>query len=688
MTTTAPNVSVDVDEEGAEDIDSTFAPAGAFSPAGRECAIREALPVLGRCFQKAGSPDRLRDHQTLGEGSGLPSTMDQRLMGGLRLRSALASAAPILDAIREIGRQPSFRYSLTSSESVGHLGGTLDVPTYTTRMFFDGGPTVYPISEVRRSVLTPENRMTAYAALWMIQELKFGLSASNAPAESPEAKRAEELRHQFLAALALPTLAPCRQGAAETLSRGFSEQLLAEVEARLRRGEIGHGYRYQRLYDVLRRLQDQGPTGEAGDATWSFYDNAFDTRLFEIWCLLATAKALSHALSEDLPDLEDAWTGSGLAFRWERPAGVLEMFSQKSLPLIDEKFMARWVREGTRKAMRGIPDIVVRGEHRVTGEVRVALLDAKLRQRSSPPTEELYKLLGYFDNFGLAHDPQGAILFHDPTSTETDVATFVPVGGGLGRLIATPLNPSNAGQTEAALVDVTDMLLSLLQLPPASPHDEAPANENSSTPADIGGLGEAHVSRIIDELRALKAQLLPGDLLASRRRMETALGQFTWSCLTADAQDMLATADQVGFNMATDADYSGPVLGTVCPLEILLDSELIVPARGRLSSAEGKKIGPMLGQQVHSVLHALDGDSGAHHQAVRDEVSARNLDTADLRKAMTLLGELNRNQRRRAAHKEKLSASDWYEVYQAVIARDSLLSLMVLALKVQPRSGS
>lgn len=687
MTTTAPNVSVDVDED-ADDLDLTFAPAGAFSPAGRECAIREALPVLGRYFQKVGGVDRLRNHQTLGAGSGPPSTTDQRLMGGLRLRSALASAAPILDAIREIGRQPSFRYSLTSSESVGHLGGTLDVPAYTTRLFFDGGPTVYPISEVRRSVLTPENRMTAYAALWMVQELEDGLTASDAPAESPEARRAEELRHQFLSALALPTLAPCQQSAVETLHRGSSEQLFAEVEVRLRRGEIGHGHRYQRLYDVLRRLLDQGPTGEAGDATWSFYDNAFDTRLFEIWCLLATAKTLSDALSEDLPDLEDAWAGSGLAFRWERPAGVLEMFSQKSLPLIDTRFVARWVREGSHKAMRGIPDIVVRGEHRVTGEVRCAFLDAKLRQRSSPPTEELYKLLGYFDNFGLAHDPQGAILFHDPRSTQTNVTTFTPVDGGLGRLIATPLNPSNAGQTQAALVEVTDMLLSLLLLPPASRPEADPATEDGGASRQSEGAEEAHVSRILDELRALKVQLLPGDLLASRRRMETAVGQFTWSCLTEDAQDMLATADQVGFNMADDADYSGPVLGVVCPLEILLDSELIEPAKGRTSNADSKKVGVMLGQQVRSVLDALDGDSGVHHQAIRDEVSARNLDTAELRRAMTLLGRLNRDQRRRAAHKEKLPASDWYDVYQTVVARESLLPLMVAALQVQPRPST
>lgn len=678
MSSTADGTVVTNDD--ADYIDLTYAPGGALSPAGRAHAIKEALPVLGRHFQKVGTPDRLGTYQSLGVAATPSDELDRRLIAGLRLRAALAAAVPVLDAIAAISRQPSFRYALTSSESVGHLGGTLDIPAYVTRRFVDGGPPVYPISEVSRSVLTPENHLAAYASLWMLQELQETLIESRAPKESPEAVQASRLRHQLIAAVAQPALAPCRTGALDVLQRGRSKTLLQQVEVRLRRGEISHRDRYQRLYDLVVQLQTNGPTGHAGEATWSFYDRAFDTRLFEMWCLFVTAKELSKAMATDLPALEESWAGSGLAFRWERPAGTLEMYTQKSLPRINAERQARWVRRGTQQAMRGIPDIVVQANHRYTGETRFALLDAKLRQRSSPPTEELYKLLGYFDNFGLTNDPQGAILFHDPNSTNLEVALFDPaVDTEHGQLIAAPLNPANQAQTQSALVDVTDMLLGLLDLPPATRNN---AEGDEGTDSAGGDPSDAHVRRMLDEVRAIKVQLLPETLEASRRRMKAALGQRVWECLTDDTQDMLATAENIGFTMPSDADFSGPVLGAICPLEVLLDAELIAPAKERLTASGANKIGKMLGQQLEATLRAIDGSSEDHHRAIRDEAVARNMRLPDLRVALLGVADLNRDYRRRAAHKEKLSSGDWTAVYQKVVSGETLLPLLTRALNL------
>jgi len=677
---TAADSTVEKDDD-ADDIDLTYAPGGALSPAGRDHAIREALPILGRHFQKVGSPDRLSTYQTLGVETTPRAALDRRLLGGLRLRAALAAAVPILDAIAEISRQPSFRYSLTSNDTIGHLGGTLDIPAYVTRRLIDGGPPVYPISEVSRSVLTPENHLAAYASLWMMRELQETLIESQAPRESPEAVQGSRLRRQFIAAVAQPALAPCRAAALEILRRGRSDTLLEQVEVRLRRGEVSHGHRYQRLYDLLIDLDAHGPSGDAGDANWSFYDQAFDTRLFEIWCLFVTARELSKALATAMPDLQDGWTGSGLAFRWERPAGTLEMYTQKSLPRINAAKQARWVRRGTQRAMRGIPDIVVVANHRYTGDSRFALLDAKLRQRSSPPTEELYKLLGYFDNFALTNDPQGVILFHDPTSTNDEVSVFTPAGvAEPGQLIAAPLNPGNPVQTQTALVEVVDMLLGLLDLPPARRHG---ATHDGGPDQAQGDPTNAHVQRMLDEIRAVKVQLLPETMEASRRRMRAALGQRVWECLNGDTQDMLATAENIGFTMPSEADFSGPVLGAICPLEVLLDVELIAPVKERLSASAAKKIGKMFGQQLESIIQAIDGSTEECHQAIRDEAVARHIHLPDLRNILMRITDLNRDYRRRAAHKEKLTNGDWIAVYQKVVSGDTLLPLLVEVLNVQ-----
>lgn len=663
------------DDASTESSGDTAARGGALSAHGRESAIRDALPIIGRFFQRQGSAERLATTNHISVQDGQSDATDLQLLAALRLRSALAAAAPILTAVEGVAVRPTFRYALQSAESVGHLAGTLDVARYASRSYWDGGPPTYPVTNVYRSSLTPENVLTAYSALWMQEELRDALESCDPPPGAPENQSATELGGNFERLLSSPALADCRSAAADVLRRDAEESLLEGVEARLRRGEVAHAEPYQTVLDAMKQLREAGPTGLPGAQAWSFYDEAFDTRLFELWCAFSVATALSDALATEVPPVDPDWSGSGLTFTWRRPSGTLELYMQKSLHLVDDTKKRRWRLKGTDTFLRGIPDIVIRG---VTHEgiSRWAILDAKLRQRSGPPSEELYKVLGYFGHYILEHDAQGAILFYAPELSEPNVRVYVPDPADAGSLIATALNPSDRQQSMDGLAEVTDMALSLLSMPPAQVNDPALS------------AGEAYVARLEAEMRSTRAQIVPASLDASRRRLSALLGNAVWERLNLDCRDMLATAENVGFTLDTEGgDFSGPVLSLVSPLEVLLHEQLWLPATEGLSRRE-KQNRQTVGEVIDAVTRALDGQETPLGDAIRQEVERQALSVPTLRVSLESLKGVNRDFRRRAAHKEKLTSQDWDVAFRRVIAQERVLPELLEALGMHSSSAS
>lgn len=102
------------------------------------------------------------------------------------------------------------------------------------------------------------------------------------------------------------------------------------------------------------------------------------------------------------------------------------------------------------KPLGGIPDIVAHAIRREDGRERFAVIDPKLRQRSGAPVEELYKILGYLDNFGLRDNPSGAILYHTTRTDDLPAFLLAPTNGP-DRLLALALNPARVGMSTGAV---------------------------------------------------------------------------------------------------------------------------------------------------------------------------------------------------------------------------------------------
>lgn len=646
-----------------ESLDENAARGGSLSPSGRKAAIGHALPLVGRYFQSQGSPSSLRGADSIGRGDE-PLSSDARLIAGLRLRAALATSDRLLSVLEEIGRRPTFRYSLAQAESVGQLQGTLDIARYVMRSPIGEGPPAYPAIDVRRSSETPENVMCAYAILWLCQETTQALDASDATAGSPESISAVDFLERFEAVLASPAFGEGRDAARSALVRGTEDQLMERVEERLRRGEVGNPEPYADLLSLLIDLRRNGPTGEAGVDQWSFYDEAFDARLFELWCLYRLGGAVSEALSVERPSVMSDWTGGGLTFRWSRPVGTVELHYQRSLTTTSDA-QPRWTRPGSGKTLRGMPDFIVTARTHA-GEERVALLDAKLRQRSGPPTEELYKVLGYFNNFGLDRAARGAILYHAPQEHQPLLYTYKDAASS-GVLMATALNPSNEVQVVQGLKPVADMVVGLLGLPPVASRDE------SSRLGHIEGV----IRQRLTELEAIAVTLSPQTLDASKKRLKAALGDPCWTNLDNDAQKMVATAEHVGFFLESDADFSGPVLGLLSPLEAILQKRVIEPAKAAHPEVPGFQRVLTLGNTLGMIKHAVEGNDGPASAALREVLDASQIPYPRLRAAVDVMWNLNVDYRRPAAHKATLSEQQWLDVYGEVVVGQALLGEVV-----------
>jgi len=647
-----------------ESLEENAARGGFLSKRGRRAAIRDALPLVGRYFQRRGSAAHMRSSAAVGRGPE-QATTDERLLSGLRLRAALATSERLLSSLEEVSRRPTFRYALTQAESVGELRGTLDIGRYVARPPVSGEPPTYPILDVHRSSETPENVMCAYVAVWMTDELRHALDGSEAGANAPETTAAGELIERLETFAATPALRGSLAPAREALVRGTEEQLLDRVDERLRRGEVANPQPYVELLSELRDLRVHGPTGSSGDAIWSFYDDSFDARLFELWCLYRIGLAVSEALSVDMTPVHSDWASGGLTYRWTRPVGVLELHYQRSLTTVTPQHLPRWIRPEDEKTLGGIPDIIARAVTH-TGTERVALLDAKLRQRSGPPTEEMYKILGYFNNFSLDKTPRGAILYHAPQTDEPLVYEYEDAATS-GLLLATALNPSVERQVVGGLGPVADMIIGLLGLP---------SGKGSDDRAGTRGVEEVIRQRLA-ELDAIAVTLAPQTLDASKRRLKAAVGDVCWSNLNTDAQRMVATAEHVGFFLDGDADFSGPVLGLVSPLEALLQKRLIEPAKAAHPEVRGFQQTLTFGTTLDMIKHVVQGSKGAASEALREVLDGYDVSYARFEVVLDVMVTLNVDYRRPAAHKAALSEQQWLEVYSTVVVGKALLSEVV-----------
>jgi len=159
--------------------------SGQFTADARTAATTEALPLLASYF--ATGADTLRSQETL---TVQPNDELGDLLEFIQIRVLLAAAEQLEPLLRAVLARPSFRYQRVREESVGIIRGRLDTVTYLRRRHELTAPRRFPVVNVVRSYILPENEMATWAALVVARSLRR-LPLQRLPADAPERRRAE-----------------------------------------------------------------------------------------------------------------------------------------------------------------------------------------------------------------------------------------------------------------------------------------------------------------------------------------------------------------------------------------------------------------------------------------------------------------------------------------------------------------
>ncbi|MDR6200886.1 hypothetical protein QE374_002795 [Microbacterium sp. SORGH_AS428] len=640
------------------------APGGALSSRGRQAAIEASLGLLGVYF--AAGDQQLVDRAS-GSRAEQPDELDV-ILAGLRVRVALAASNRLLKILSDVVARPTFRYELRSTEQVGALSGALDINRWVTRSHGGDQELTYPVLEVRRGARTPENVLASYALAWIREELRRSLAVSIATSGSVEYRAVRQQRERLGRLAQLPLLAGSAPRATEIRTRPALDRLMAQVQRRLQRREIPSARPYSELVEWMSACLSGLPAVDPGDVDLALYGHQFDNKLFELWCLGTLGRELAHAMNVPEPIINRAWRREAAAYSFENFSGRIDVYFQRSIPSVTKLSAARWVKEDGRP-LGGIPDIVVRARP-LGGTERLAVLDPKLRQRDRLPAEELYKILGYLQNFGIEPAVGGVLIY--TTEAEPRPADVFHDDAG-GTLISASLNPSASPDVvKDALRDVVTTLLSQIDLVPPT----------STAASDALGSAQELAEDTVESTRTLLASwgnAHLGEIRPSRERIEALVGEKRWAALASDVQVMMATADLVGHQLDPTADFSGPVIGMCAAIEHLIYTQLIQSVvAGNTDWARQTRT---FGAAVDAVGLAARGKGSTISKSIRARMELLGLDLDVVASLESSWHRLNSTYRVPAAHREVLSRTSWQQVYRLVIGAETLFARTYDALQ-------
>lgn len=349
--------------------------------------LAEALPLVASYF--SGEQVALGAHVVgLGEDTDAESKLFETQ---IRLRHALTCCAELVPLIHRIEERVSSVNSTVRTDTKGIIRGRLDIPRYVARRSAAlSWPKSYPVLVSEESPSTPENLLAAR----VLRHLLIRLSISRAQHKTAEAVSAHWYRQWIGNRLR-------RTPWCDVASTSSIPRLQMETSRRISRRQTGNERAYTDLVSLVDEWQLAGPGNGGATASSKFVrallsfpaDEGFLDRIYEIWCIRETARCLinmgASLVEGPVP----------LTMNRDRPIYTfqfgddrIEIWFQRSL----DPESAIWRYEASGNPLRGIPDVTV-----VANDRHFLLVDAKNRLvTGNTRSEETYKMLGYFENFG------------------------------------------------------------------------------------------------------------------------------------------------------------------------------------------------------------------------------------------------------------------------------------------------
>lgn len=634
------------------------AESGRLTAPSREAASATAFELVGTYFADAPTWELEHRRQVA---AGDPELED--LAEAIRIRVALAAARRLEGLLRQIADRLTFRYGGVVEETTGAVRGRLDVPRYLRTRGRGEAPRRYPVRVLRRHHLTPENVLAMYAAGWVVHEIG-NLRIGVLPEGSPEMRETIERRASLQRSLNHPVLAPAAQEAGKVWRRGGLGELLDGTIARLDGGHVAGPEPYRELVEWVEGFQPSADSA-GQEIEWAVYDPRFDPKLFEIWMLHRIAAAITRVLGAPAGRRPLWERGRDATYTWKLGGSSLRLHFQMALSGLA---LPRWRWADTDADFDGVPDVTAVVS--APGDAGCsALFDAKLRQRKGDPTEEIYKLLGYFHNRGDDDRPYGAIVAYSPG--EMRIRELEAEGGG--RVVSIGVDPARGDADDPAFDAIAALLVGLFDS--ADPGARAFAAGGAEGEEALALIQERVVEALLDRARAL-----PPDSLDPFRRLLEAQLPTLWGQLEDDLQTMLVSAEYFGATAPDGADHSGSLLGLCAACERLLCAGEGPLARLAAGLPEHVRSPVTLGGAV--LLKKAEKPKGEAGRAIRAFLETET--SFDLDALFALSSDFFRlnDHRRAAAHTEVIGRERWQQCQGLVLGRgdqegEGLLSRLI-----------
>jgi hypothetical protein len=642
--------------------------SGQFTAAERRAATTQALPLLATYF--ASGQDTLTHDDVLSR-----EANDELgdLLQFVQIRVLLSAADRLEPILRGILDRPSFRYHRLREESVGVIGGRLDTIRYLRQRHERQAPRRFPVQTVARSYLLPENVLATWAALTVVNAMRR-LPLLRLPVDGPERRRAERAAESLRRIARQPAFVDCVEAAESTWRSGSHLRLRDRVRSRIRGGHVPNVGPYEALEEWVQNFDTKNIDLDPAEVEWMFYDDTFDTKLFELWSLYHLVEALSAELGEPKVTRLLVDRGKHPIAEWAIGDIGIEIWFQAGLATVNVG-EPRWTYDprpalGDRPAdetvpagkFGGIPDIIVV----VTdpgGARHAVILDPKLRKRPGVPGAEMYKIIGYLANLPAEHPARGGIIFHGPNKQRS----YRISDGGDGEILAVAVDPLDSARCALGFLDLARFVITAV---PTSTMTRA------SGPGDPGSVDsvEQWVESVQEQMVGEMATAISGDGLEhSMKELRSNLLD-VWDRIDADTHRMLATAEWFGNEATTKMDHSGPLLGIAAGCERLL--RLYLKKIGHPPAAR-TTFGGMLHSFEDACLNRFEG------RPLRAALTKRGIDLNVLKTLISTLFKLNDRYRIPAAHADVLEETEYLQGRAAFLnGPDAALPRIVKVLDI------
>lgn len=346
------------------------------------------------------------------------------------LRIVLANIDTLHSLISDL--ESSLSKSQVNREVIfsGEIQGRLNIGKYTKNIAQARFPKEYPCVVKSRTYASPENIYVIFIinnVLKMLDEFKkFMLSKGNS-----SFSELALIEYHFKAFKVFSTKAyfmDCQDSAKQIMkSYGdcYPDDLRNLILTRIHKGKIRNSHIYQRIFDWYNTYK-YGSVLELSKQKLSVlrYSDDFANRLFELWCLYCIKETFVSSFNAILLEENNIMeAGDSFIYKLSVPTGgTLEIYYQKGANLYwdtENDLSWKYVKYENTRGLRGIPDISIRYTAK---EDALVMIDIKNRVRiAGANSEEIYKMIGYFDNFKKTFEErfskdvkkQGALIFRN-----------------------------------------------------------------------------------------------------------------------------------------------------------------------------------------------------------------------------------------------------------------------------------